>query len=150
MQNRTYRYFQGKPLYGFGYGLSYSTFDYSNLKLSSPHIKPGQDLTVEVEVRNTSQIAGNEVTQLYLEFPQTPGAPRRALRGFLRVRLPPGDARPLTFKLDPRDLSQVMESGERTIMPGSYTVFVGGSQPGEGAHGVEAKLQISGEKNLRR
>jgi beta-glucosidase len=74
MQNRTYRYFQGKPLYGFGYGLSYSTFEYSNLRVSSPQIRAGEDLTVEVDLRNTSKIVGEEVAELYLEFPPIPGA----------------------------------------------------------------------------
>jgi len=91
MQNRTYRYFQGKPLYGFGYGLSYSTFEYSNLKLSPAQIQAGENLTVQVDVRNSSKIAGDEVAELYLEFPPRAGAPARALRGFAHVHLQPGE-----------------------------------------------------------
>ena len=127
MQNRTYRYFQGKPLYGFGYGLSYSTFEYANLKLSPPQLKAGDDLTVAVDVRNTSGIAGDEVAELYLEFPPTPGAPARALRGFERLRLAPGETRRVTYTLKARDLSMVNDNGECVVAPGEYNIFVGGA-----------------------
>ncbi|MGA2982741.1 MAG: glycoside hydrolase family 3 C-terminal domain-containing protein [Terriglobia bacterium] len=150
MQNRTYRYFQGKPLYGFGYGLSYSTFEYSNLKLSSAQLKAGGDLTVEVDVRNASKTAGDEVAELYLEFPQTPGAPLRALRGFDRLHLAPGQTRHVTYSLKPRDLSMVNVEGEHIVEPGEYSIFVGGAQPGDTTGGVRAKLVISGEQKLPR
>ncbi len=150
MQNRTYRYFQGKPLYGFGYGLSYSTFEYSNLKLSSAQLKAGDDLTVEVDVRNTSGPGGDEVAELYLEFPPAPGAPARALRGFQRVHLAPAETRHVTFTLKPRDLSMVNDNGEHIVAPGDYTIFVGGAQPAETAKGIRAKLEIAGEQNLPR
>jgi beta-glucosidase len=150
MQKRTYRYFGGKPLYAFGYGLSYASFVYSNLRLSSEKLQAGQPLTVEADVRNTAGISADEVAELYLECPPSPGAPLRALKGFERVHLAPGETRHVAFKLNPRDLSQVTEKGEHRIMPGSYTVFVGGSQPTEGAHGLEAKLQITGEVKLPR
>ena len=150
MQKRTYRYFGGKPLYAFGYGLSYASFAYSNLRLSSEKLQAGQPLTVEADVRNTAGISADEVAELYLEYPSSPGAPLRALKGFERVHLAPGETRHVAFKLNPRDLSQVTEKGEHRIMPGSYTVFVGGSQPTEGAQGLEAKLQITGEVKLPR
>ena len=150
MQNRTYRYFQGKPLYGFGYGLSYSTFEYTNLKLSPPQLKAGTPLTAQVDVRNTSKIAGDEVAELYLEFPPTSGAPARALRGFARVHLLPGENRHLSYTLKARDLSMVNEQGEHVVAPGEYTIFVGGAQPGDTAGGVRAKLEITGEQKLPR
>jgi beta-glucosidase len=150
MQNRTYRYFQGKPLYGFGYGLSYSTFEYSNLNLSPPQLQAGAPLTVQVDVRNTSKIGGDEVAELYLEFPSIPGAPLRALRGFARVHLAAGESHPVVFTLNPRDLSMVNEQGEHVVAPGEYTVFVGGAQPGETAGGVTAHLAITGETKLPR
>ena len=150
MQNRTYRYFQGKPLYGFGYGLSYSTFEYSNLKLSPPQLKAGAPLTVQVDVRNTSKIAGDEVAELYLEFPPTSGAPARALRGFARVHLLPGENRHLSYTLKARDLSMVNEQGEHVVAPGEYTIFVGGAQPGDTAGGVRAQMEITGELKLPR
>jgi beta-glucosidase len=150
MRGRTYRYFGGQPLYAFGYGLSYASFTYSNLRLSSEKFQAGQPLTVEADVRNTAGISGDEVAELYLEYPQSPSAPLRALKSFQRVHLAPGEARHVAFKLNPRDLSLVTEAGEHRIMPGNYTVFVGGRQPAEGAPGLEAKFQITGEAKLPR
>ena len=150
MANRTYRYFQGKPLYGFGYGLSYSTFEYGPLGLSAPQVKAGDDLTVGVDVKNTSAVAGDEVAELYLEFPEVKGAPARALRGFERLHLGPGETRHVTFTLKPRDLSMVNEQGEHLVSPGTYNIFVGGTQPGGTTGGVRAKLEITGEQKLPR
>jgi beta-glucosidase len=150
LKGRTYRYFDGKPLYTFGYGLSYASFVYSNLRLSAEKLQAGQPLTVEADLRNASGIRGDEVAQLYLEYPPSPGAPLRALKSFERVHLAPGETRHVAFRLNPRDLSQVTEEGEHRIRPGSYTVFVGGSQPTEGTRGLEAKLQITGEVKLPR
>jgi beta-glucosidase len=150
MQNRTYRYFQGKPLYGFGYGLSYSTFEYSNLKLSPEQIQAGETLTVQVDVRNTSKIAGDEVAELYLEFPPRAGAPARALRGFEHIHLQPGETRQISYTLTPRDLSMVNDRGEHIVETGDYTLFVGGGQPGDTASGVSTQLEIAGEATLPR
>jgi len=158
MQNRTYRYFQGKPLYGFGYGLSYSSFNYSNLKLSASQIAAGQPLTVEADVRNTSQVAGDEVAELYLEYPpvSTTEAPHafevryRALKGLERLHLGPGENRHLTFILSPRDLSRVTAKGGHVVLPGHLSVFVGGGQPGAAAGGAQAEFEISGRQELPR
>lgn len=150
MQNRTYRYFRGKALYGFGYGLSYANFAYSNLKLSSDRLQAGQPLAVEVDVRNTAKVAGDEVAELYLSYPPSPSAPLHALKGFKRVHLAPGETQHVTFTLEPRDLSQVTEQGEHMILPGSHTVFVGGNQPADGAPGVRATFEIIGEEKLPR
>src|SRR5208283_1702205 len=81
MANRTYRYFTGTPLYPFGYGLSYSKFAYSKVKLSAKNVKAGNPLHVDADVKNTSQRDGDEVVELYLTFPKLPGAPIRSLRG---------------------------------------------------------------------
>ncbi len=148
MQNRTYRYFRGQPLYGFGYGLSYSNFAYGNLKLSSDLLQAGQSLAVSADVSNTSGPAGDEVAELYIEYPALAGAPIRALKGFERIRVAPGEKKQVHFTLDPRDLSIVNEKGERVIAPGTYTLFVGGGQPGTA--GVEAKFTISGQETLPR
>jgi len=91
MANRTYRYFTGTPLYPFGYGLSYSKFAYSNVKLSSKELHAGDPLNVDADVKNTSQRDGDEVVELYLTFPKLPGAPIRALRGFTRVHIRAGE-----------------------------------------------------------
>jgi beta-glucosidase len=148
MKGRTYRYFEGQPLYPFGYGLSYAQFAYSNLKLSATNLKVGASLEVDADVRNTSQAAGDEVAELYLSFPKAPGAPKRALRGFKRVHLAPGEMQNVHFKLDPRDLSCVNEAGDHVIPAGTYRVFVGGGQPGTGAPGAEAQFSIEGETKL--
>ncbi|HKS97321.1 MAG TPA: glycoside hydrolase family 3 C-terminal domain-containing protein, partial [Terriglobia bacterium] len=150
MRNRTYRYFTGQPLYEFGYGLSYSHFAYSNLKLSSDSLPAGQPLTVEVDARNTSEVPGDEVAELYFEYPGHSDAPRRALKGFRRVHFVPGQTQHVSFTLDPRALSLVNEKGDRVVEPGRYTVFVGGRQPGEGSGDVSAQFQITGELRLPR
>ncbi len=150
MRGRTYRYFNGTPLYAFGYGLSYASFAYSNLRLSAETLEAGQPLTVEADVRNTTGISGDEVAELYLEYPPSPNAPLRALKGFERVHLAPGETRHVVFKLNPRDLSQVTEAGAHQILAGSYSVFVGGRQPAEGVTGVKATLKITGNVTLPR
>jgi beta-glucosidase len=150
MKGRTYRYFTGQPLYPFGYGLSYSKFTYSNLVLSSSTLNAGSGLQVDADIRNTSSITGDEVAQLYLIFPNLPGAPIRALRGFQRVNVAPGKTEHVRFTLDPRDLSYVNEAGERVVAAGSYRIFVGGGQPGTGAAGLEARLSITQQVKLDR
>jgi beta-glucosidase len=150
MKGRTYRYFEGQPLYPFGYGLSYSKFAYSNAKLSTSSLKAGDDLQVDVDVRNTGGMAGDEVVQAYLVFPKLPGAPLRALRAFERVSAGPGQTRHVRFTLNPRDLSLVNEEGTRLVAAGDYKLFVGGGQPGTGAPGAELPLKIQGEQKLAR
>jgi beta-glucosidase len=148
MQNRTYRYFKGKPLYPFGYGLSYTTFSYTNLMLPKAAIHAGDPLTAEVTVTNTGKREGDEVAQLYLSFPSVPGAPLRALRGFKRVHLNPGESRKVSFELKDRDLSMVSEAGEPIIAEGAYAVSIGGGQPDIGAPAVTGTFQVTGTKTL--
>jgi beta-glucosidase len=150
MANRTYRYFRGRPLYKFGYGLTYSYFTYESLKLSSPTIKAGEPLTVRTEIQNRSKMRGDEVAELYLEYPALPGAPLRALKGFERVQLKPGERGKVVFTLTPRDLSLVTEQGEHKIVPGRYTVRVGGGQPGANPYDLQAGFEIRGEATLPR
>jgi beta-glucosidase len=150
MTGRTYRYFEGQPLYPFGFGLSYSTFAYSNGKVAAPVLKAGSDLQVEVDVKNTSAVAGDEVVQVYLVFPKLPGSPLRALRGFQRVNLKPGATEHVRFTLTPRDLSMVNDAGTRLVAAGTYSLFIGGGQPGTGAAGVTVPLTIQGELTLPR
>jgi beta-glucosidase len=150
MARRTYRYFDGEPLFAFGHGLSYSTFAYSSLKLSTPTLQAGNPLQVEAQVANSSPRAGDEVVQLYLTFPKQAGAPLRALRGFARVHLKAGESRTVRFALDERDLSHVDAAGTRLVAAGRYGLTVGGGQPGTGAPGVAAELEISGDRTLPR
>jgi beta-glucosidase len=144
MNGRTYRYFAGTPLYPFGYGLSYTTFSYGGLRLSRNAIKAGDPLTVSTTVTNTGGREGDEVAQLYLSFPKSPGAPLRALRGFRRIHLLPGESQNLLFELRPRDLSMVTERGQIIVAEGSYMVSIGGGQPNTGAASVAGPLRVSG------
>lgn len=148
MKNRTYRYFEGRPLYPFGYGLSYSKFEYSNLKLSSAKLKAGDSLSLDADVRNMSQTDGDEVVELYLSFPRSPAALLRALRGFTRIHVAAGATQHVQFMLDARDLSEVDKKGDRIIASGAYSITVGGGQPGTPAPQVEARFKIKGKQVL--
>ena len=148
MRNRTYRYFSGKPLYPFGYGLSYTTFSYSDLAFPKDAIGAGDPLTAEVTVTNTGKREGDEVAQLYLSFPNVPGAPLRALRGFKRVHLNPGESKRVRFELKDRDLSMVSEAGEPIVADGAYTLSIGGGQPNTGAPEVTGTFRVTGTKTL--
>ncbi len=150
MKGRTYRYFEGEPLYPFGYGLSYSKFAYTNVKATPGALKAGNPLVMEADIRNTSAIAGAEVAQLYVQFPNVPGAPLRALRGFQRVNIPAGQTVHVRFTLNPRDLSMVNEAGDRLVAAGAYRIFIGGGQPGTSAAGMEVALTVQGESKLPR
>jgi len=150
MQGRTYRYFTGQPLYPFGYGLSYTTFRYSQLKLSAESVQAGQTLTAEVTITNTGDRAGDEVAQLYLIPPAGQGYPLRSLEGLQRVSLAPHASTVVRFELDPRQLSEVDAQGHRAMRAGDYQLFSGGSSPGtdRSAAGVTARFTITASKEL--
>jgi beta-glucosidase len=148
MKGRTYRYFEGEPLWPFGYGLSYTTFSYSDLNLPNTPINAGDPLDASVNVTNTGKVAGDEVVQLYLKFPDVPGAPIRALRGFQRVHLEPGASQKVEFHLNPRDLSMVTDLGDIIVAEGRYTVSVGGGQPGTGAPAASGNFEIKSQVTL--
>ncbi len=149
MKNRTYRYFSGPVLYPFGYGLSYSTFRYDRLQLSSPSVQAGRPLNVKVRVTNTSARDGDEVAQLYLQFGAAVGAPGRALRAFQRLHLRAGESRILHFALAPRQLSHVNDTGQVMITGGRYAVSVGSGQPQITPNVVSASLTVQGDERLR-
>ncbi|HEY5055007.1 MAG TPA: glycoside hydrolase family 3 C-terminal domain-containing protein [Acidobacteriaceae bacterium] len=152
MKGRTYRYFTGDPLYRFGDGLSYTTFSYSNLKLSNKTVTAGQPLTVEADVKNTGKRAGEEVAELYLTPPKTDVSPTLALAGFQRLHLAAGQTQHVIFRLDPRTLSQVDAEGVRAVTAGSYRISLGGSQPnGDRAESVKsADFTITGTAPIPR
>jgi beta-glucosidase len=149
MANRTYRYFTGQPLFPFGHGLSYSTFAYSDLKVPAA-VNAGEPLQVEAQVANTGTREGDEVVQVYLTFPKLPGAPLRALRGFSRVHLKPGERQTVRFTLNDRDLSHVSVDGVHLVKTGRYGISVGGGQPGTGAAVVAGTFDVRGERTLPR
>jgi beta-glucosidase len=152
MANRTYRYFKGKPLFAFGDGLSYTTFEYSHVKLSSAKLHAGDTLTVEADVRNAGSQAGDEVAELYLKPPQTDVSPKLALEGFERLHLNAGETKRVVFHLDPRRLSEVDDKGVRAVVAGQYRAFVGGSQPdGDAASGVRSsEFTVTGRQEIPR
>jgi beta-glucosidase len=114
-------------------------------------LKAGDPLKVEVDVRNTGKVAGDEVAELYLsKDANAPAHLVRALRGFERFHLAPGESKHVTFTLSPRDLSLVTEAGEHAVLPGKYRIFVGGGQPGDGVNGAGSDLEIVGQATLPR
>jgi beta-glucosidase len=147
MKNRTYRYFTGQTLWGFGYGLSYSSFQYSPVKLSSESVTAGQPVTATVTVTNTSSVAGNEVVEAYLKTPQA-GGPVHSLVGFARVHLGPGERREVPLEISARSLSIVDATGQRSVMAGTYSLSVGGAQPKETAAKSEISFTVTGTANL--
>ena len=129
MEGRTYRYFTGQPLYRFGHGLSYTTFAYSNLRLSADTVRAGEPLTVWVDVTNTGARAGDEVAQLYLtDVAASTPRPLRFLAGFERITLQPGETRTVSFIVLPDQLAMVNDREQWVIEPGEFKVGVGGSQ----------------------
>jgi beta-glucosidase len=148
MERRTYRYFPGKPLYQFGYGLSYTTFSYSDLSVPTAAVNAGETVGADVTVTNTGKVAGDEVVELYLKFPAVPGAPRIALRGFRRVHLDRGANQKVHFDLKDRDLSMVTADGQPIVASGEYTISIGGGQPDTGAPVATGHFRVAGQVTL--
>jgi beta-glucosidase len=147
MNGRTYRYFTEQPLYPFGYGLSFSSFNYSDAKVTPDQAPAGGPVSVSVRVTNTSSLPGDEVVELYLSHPGVEDAPVRALFGFQRIHLAASASQNVTFTLYDRDLSLVDEKGIRRVVPGPVDVWVGGGQPVSGpgqppTKGASAKFTI--------
>ena len=130
MRGRTYRYFEGEPLYGFGYGLSYTTFRYTQIGAVA-----GAYAAAAVEVENTGSRAGDEVVQVYVIPRDAPAyAPRRWLAGFQRVSLKPGERRIVKIPFGPNTLTYIDEAGGRRPLDGEVDVAVGGRQPDRSGH----------------
>jgi beta-glucosidase len=149
LKSRTYRYYSGKPLWGFGFGLSYSKFTYGPIKLSSSAINAGDAVVATITVTNHSNVAGDEVVEAYVKTPQ-PSGPIRSLAGFERVHLNAGEKREVSVELSPRSLSSVDEKGERSILEGSYHLTLGGAQPEETGSKSEIDFTVRGSKHLPR
>jgi beta-glucosidase len=117
-----------EPLWAFGYGLSYTTFQLDDLRVASPAIGPGGTTEVSVRVRNSGARAGDEVVQLYIrDQVSSVTRPVKELRGFARVTLQPGDARTVTFRLGPDELSLIDRRMQRVVEPGRFDVMIGTS-----------------------
>ncbi len=129
MQGRTYRYFKGEALFPFGFGLSYTKFKYDSLKLSANRIPAGESLTVEADVTNVANRAGDEVAQLYVTHKgASVPVPIRSLSGFKRVTLKPGEKKHLSFTLTPEQMSIITDDGKRVVEPGEFELTIGGGQ----------------------
>lgn len=127
---QTYRYFDKEPLYPFGYGLSYTTFDYSNIKVETAG-SVTDSVLVSVDVKNTGKLAGEEVVQLYVsDKSASVKVPIRSLQGFKRIALEPGETKNVTFRLPSAAFSIIDANNQRVVEPGEFEVSVGGGQPG--------------------
>ncbi|HXY39773.1 MAG TPA: glycoside hydrolase family 3 C-terminal domain-containing protein, partial [Vicinamibacteria bacterium] len=149
MKGRTYRYFTGQPLYPFGHGLSYARFTYAKLRLPAK-AAVGAPVAVTAEVTNAGTVPADEVVQLYLTHRQASGpVPLRALSGFERVFLKPGETRVVRFSLAERSFSLIGADGRRIVEPGRFTIAVGGKQPGlSGTADAATTGVVTGELEL--
>lgn len=146
MKNRTYRYYKGEPLWGFGYGLSYTSFSYGSLQLAQS-VEAGEPIRIQTEVKNTGSVAGDEVVEAYIKTPQADG-PLRSLAGFQRIHLNAGEIRTVELTLDPRAISSVNAEGARAVLPGHYELSVGSTQPGETGQVAHAEFVVRGRTLL--
>lgn len=148
MKGRTYRYFEGQPLFKFGFGLSYTSFKYTNLQLPE-QIDLKNGIKISVDVTNTGEKDGDEVVQLYIkdEKGSTP-RPLIELKGFNRIHLKKGETKTVEFTLTPRQLAMINKSGELVVEPGWFTTYVGGQQPEKDITDqfVSKRFKVSGSK----
>ena len=128
MENRTYRYFRGTPLYAFGYGLSYTTFEYGKGKLSKSSMKADGKVTLTVPVTNTGKRQGEEIVQVYVKALDYPEAPIKSLKGFAKLKLAPGETRKATITLDGEAFEYYDPSiDELSTRTGRYQILYGSS-----------------------
>ncbi|RJP71260.1 MAG: glucan 1,4-alpha-glucosidase [Ignavibacteriales bacterium] len=126
MSNRTYRYFKGEPLYPFGYGLSYTSFRYKNIKLEKNKIKAGDSVKVSIEVSNTGEMDGDEVVQLYIKAAKDNKA-IKTLKGFERIPTKAGETKKVEFTITPDKLSRWVDGKGFTVEPDKYILMIGSS-----------------------
>ena len=140
-KGRTYRYMKEDPLYGFGHGLSYTSFGFDGIQ-GSDTLKSGARLQCSVELFNTGKWTGEEVVQVYVSRENTPvyTYPLKKLVAFKKVKLAPGEKKRVEFNIPPRELS-VWENGNWRMLTGKYTLFIGSGQPGL-AKGVTKGFEV--------
>ena len=140
-KGRTYRYMKEDPLYGFGHGLSYTSFGFDGIQ-GSDTLKSGARLQCSVELSNTGKWTGEEVVQVYVSRENTPvyTYPLKKLVAFKKVKLAPGEKKRVEFNIPPRELS-VWENGNWRMLTGKYTLFIGSGQPGL-AKGVTKGFEV--------
>ena len=148
MTNRTYRYFKGVPLYPFGFGLSFSKFEYHNLRLSQTTGAKRNNLSITVTVTNKSHMKADEVVQVYLNYPGVSFTPQYALKAFRRVSLNPGASQTVSFTLFNNELKVIDENGNSIFLPGRVNVIVGDSSPGKRSEELGASKPVDATINL--
>jgi beta-glucosidase len=131
MQNRTYRYFKGTPLYPFGFGLNYTKFVYSSLKLSKRKIRKNETITAEVTVTNSGNMQSDEVVQLYLTHEAAQNVPLYSLKGFKRISLKSGASEKVPFTITPEMMKVIDEEGKSVLNAGKIKIDIGGSLPSQ-------------------
>lgn len=142
MKGRTYRYLTDTPLYPFGYGLSYTTFEYKPARLSATRIAKDQSVTLSFDITNTGNRDGDEVAQVYIKNPNDPEGPIKALKAFKRVYIKAGDSQVVDMQLEPKafwsfnDHTQTME-----VRPGTYQILYGGSSADRDLKSVELTIE---------
>jgi beta-glucosidase len=144
MKGRTYRYFDGHPLFPFGYGLSYTQFDYADLHLDRTALDAGQSMRITLTVKNTGQRAGDEVVQLYLRALDAPHARAiKSLRGIRRISLKAGEQRAVSFDITPQTDLKYYDDAQHAyaVDPGRYQVQVGASS---------ADIRLTGDFSVKR
>jgi beta-glucosidase len=148
MKGRTYRFFKGDALYPFGYGLSYTSFRYSNLRVAEK-INTGESFQVSADVENAGKLEGDEVVELYLKGEGlSEGEPIQSLQGFKRIHLGAGEKQSVQFTVAPRQISIFGKEGKFVSEAGTWEIFVGGTQPGTKCATTEyisKKMKITGE-----
>jgi beta-glucosidase len=132
MKDRTYRFATWEPLYPFGFGLSYTVFNYSNLKLRQPTLKAGDPLEFNLTITNSGSLAGEEVVQVYLsDIEASAIVPLNKLVAFQRISLQAGESREVSFKVDGDALKFINDEGAAILEPGSFCLTVGSCAPGQ-------------------
>ena len=127
MNGRTYRFFQGKPIFPFGHGLSYTTFKFDNLQIEHSDVKAGDQIAIRADITNTGNMTGDEVVQLYVRQPTNPGRPIKELKGFKRINLQPGECKTVTFIVQINQLGVYDKALMYAIHPGTVDVMIGNS-----------------------
>ncbi|MFZ0547832.1 MAG: glycoside hydrolase family 3 C-terminal domain-containing protein [Candidatus Promineifilaceae bacterium] len=141
MENRTYRYFKGEPLFAFGHGLSYTHFRYNNLHIDQSAVEVGGRVNISVDVTNTGDRAGDEVVQLYTRQFIAPPRPIKELKGFQRISLLPGESKTVTFTIHTHQLSVYNKEMLAMVAPGLVEVMVGNSSV---SLPVQGQFEITG------
>jgi len=142
MKGRTYRYMTEKPLYPFGFGLSYTTFTYKSARLSKSVICKTDSVKLSVEVQNTGKRDGDEVVQVYLRNPNDPNGPLKALKSFKRVSLKAGESKKVSFGLDAVAFNSFNDQTQKfEILPGKYELLYGGSSDDQSLKKIGLEIQ---------